>query len=216
MGWQSRNRRQRLPATWSVIRARIVARDLVCRICAAPGPGRVGHRPGQRSDLRPQGPSAHRGGDLVAALIGGGRTTWALLNEPHHWLANNSGHEMAAVIERNATKSADCSSRTLAITNAPGSPQPTPASPRRGWTRATAPPPSTTAPAQASTSTPSDATPASKDSRSFRDAGRSSGGCAAAQCSRKPPRKRRNTPPSRGSGADGGGAVGRSRAIGWS
>ncbi|MGW2364963.1 terminase [Streptomyces sp. NPDC001667] len=48
----------------------------------------------------------------------GSRASWSLINEPHHWLASNGGHAMAAVIERNATKSADGSARTLAITNA--------------------------------------------------------------------------------------------------
>jgi phage terminase large subunit-like protein len=48
----------------------------------------------------------------------GGRPTFVVLNETHHWIESNSGHEMAAVIERNATKSADGQSRTLAITNA--------------------------------------------------------------------------------------------------
>ncbi|MFE9777705.1 terminase TerL endonuclease subunit [Streptomyces sp. NPDC005775] len=48
----------------------------------------------------------------------GGRPTAVNLGETHHWLESNSGHEMAAVIERNATKSADGQSRTLANTNA--------------------------------------------------------------------------------------------------
>ncbi|MGH3585644.1 MAG: hypothetical protein ACRDQ0_04930 [Pseudonocardia sp.] len=48
----------------------------------------------------------------------GGRPTATYPNETHHWLESNQGHEMAAVIERNATKSADGQSRTLAITNA--------------------------------------------------------------------------------------------------
>ncbi|MFE7510189.1 terminase [Streptomyces sp. NPDC057540] len=48
----------------------------------------------------------------------GGRPTATYPNETHHWLESNSGHEMAAVIERNATKSADGQSRTMAITNA--------------------------------------------------------------------------------------------------
>jgi hypothetical protein len=48
----------------------------------------------------------------------GGRPTATNLGETHHWLESNAGHEMAAVIERNATKSADGSSRTLANTNA--------------------------------------------------------------------------------------------------
>jgi hypothetical protein len=48
----------------------------------------------------------------------GARATAVLLNETQHWLANNDGHEMAAVIERNATKSPDGAARTLRITNA--------------------------------------------------------------------------------------------------
>lgn len=48
----------------------------------------------------------------------GVRATFTLPNETQHWLANNSGHEMSAVIERNATKSKDGAARTLRITNA--------------------------------------------------------------------------------------------------
>jgi hypothetical protein len=48
----------------------------------------------------------------------GGRPSATYPNETHHWVEANSGHDMAAVIERNATKSADGASRTLAITNA--------------------------------------------------------------------------------------------------
>lgn len=48
----------------------------------------------------------------------GARATAVLKNETQHWKANNDGHEMAAVIERNATKSSDGAARTVAITNA--------------------------------------------------------------------------------------------------
>jgi hypothetical protein len=48
----------------------------------------------------------------------GGRATFILENETHHWLDGNEGHEMAEVISRNAGKSRDGSSRVLAITNA--------------------------------------------------------------------------------------------------
>src|SRR5690606_41794438 len=48
----------------------------------------------------------------------GARATFVVRNETQHWLAANDGHEMAAVIERNATKSADGASRDIAITNA--------------------------------------------------------------------------------------------------
>lgn len=52
------------------------------------------------------------------AKLEGARSTFVLLNETHHWRANNNGHEMAAVLERNSTKSADGAARTLRITNA--------------------------------------------------------------------------------------------------
>lgn len=52
------------------------------------------------------------------ATLEGARATFVLKNETHHWLANNEGHEMAATIERNATKSEGGVARTLAITNA--------------------------------------------------------------------------------------------------
>ncbi len=45
----------------------------------------------------------------------GGRPTFILKNETHHWLAPNEGHEMSAVISRNAAK---IDSRVLAISNA--------------------------------------------------------------------------------------------------
>lgn len=52
------------------------------------------------------------------ATLEGARATFVLPNETQHWNASNSGHEMADVIERNATKSADGAARTLRITNA--------------------------------------------------------------------------------------------------
>jgi hypothetical protein len=48
----------------------------------------------------------------------GARATFVLPNETQHWNASNGGHEMARVIQRNATKSADGAARTLRITNA--------------------------------------------------------------------------------------------------
>lgn len=52
------------------------------------------------------------------STLEGARATFVLLNETHHWDSSNSGHDMADVIERNATKSADGAARTLRITNA--------------------------------------------------------------------------------------------------
>lgn len=48
----------------------------------------------------------------------GGRSTFVLKNETHHWLAPNEGHEMSKVIARNVAKSRDGSARVLAISNA--------------------------------------------------------------------------------------------------
>jgi hypothetical protein len=48
----------------------------------------------------------------------GARATAVFPNETQHWKQGNDGHEMAQVIERNATKSADGAARRLAITNA--------------------------------------------------------------------------------------------------
>lgn len=48
----------------------------------------------------------------------GGRPTFVIKGETHHWLKANDGHGMADVIERNATKSKGGSARSLSITNA--------------------------------------------------------------------------------------------------
>lgn len=48
----------------------------------------------------------------------GGRPSFMIRNETHHWIETNDGHEMADVIERNLTKSSDGSARALSITNA--------------------------------------------------------------------------------------------------
>lgn len=48
----------------------------------------------------------------------GGRATFIIKDETHHWLQANEGHGMDDVIARNAAKSRDGASRALAITNA--------------------------------------------------------------------------------------------------
>lgn len=48
----------------------------------------------------------------------GKRTTFALKNEPHHWLENNDGLAMAAVINRNLAKARGGDARALSISNA--------------------------------------------------------------------------------------------------
>lgn len=45
----------------------------------------------------------------------GGRSTFTVLNETHHWVSSNAGHQMYETIDGNSTKT---SSRYLAITNA--------------------------------------------------------------------------------------------------
>lgn len=67
---------------------------------------------------------AHKGKARIEAVtsspraLEGGRATFILKNETHHWLTSNEGLEMSAVIARNAAKSRDGSSRVLAISNA--------------------------------------------------------------------------------------------------
>lgn len=52
------------------------------------------------------------------APLEGARSSMVILNETHQWRSNNSGHDMAEVIERNSAKSAEGAARTLSITNA--------------------------------------------------------------------------------------------------
>ena len=48
----------------------------------------------------------------------GGRTTFTVLNETHHWIAGNGGIKMYETIDGNTTKSNGGTARYLAITNA--------------------------------------------------------------------------------------------------
>jgi hypothetical protein len=67
---------------------------------------------------------AHGGSRRIEAVtsspraLEGGRPTFVVRNETHHWILANDGHAMAEVIERNATKSAGGAARALSITNA--------------------------------------------------------------------------------------------------
>ncbi|MFC6090865.1 hypothetical protein [Saccharothrix lopnurensis] len=68
--------------------------------------------------------TANGGAQLLEAVtsnpdaLEGARCTFPLKNETHRWREANRGHDMAEVIDNNSTKSADGSSRPLAITNA--------------------------------------------------------------------------------------------------
>lgn len=67
---------------------------------------------------------AYNGSRILQAVtsspttLEGPRTTFMLLNETQHWDSTNQGHDMAEVIDRNATKSPDGAARTMRITNA--------------------------------------------------------------------------------------------------
>lgn len=67
---------------------------------------------------------ANHGAQIIDAVtsnpdtLEGARATQVIKNETHRWRANNLGHEMAEVIENNATKSPDGAARALSITNA--------------------------------------------------------------------------------------------------
>lgn len=49
----------------------------------------------------------------------GGRATFVILNETHHWISSNQGQEMAQTIAGNVGKSRGGGARTMEITNAP-------------------------------------------------------------------------------------------------
>ena len=67
---------------------------------------------------------AHGGQRRIEAVtsspraLEGGRPTFVIKNETHHWLLNNEGHAMSKVVGRNVTKSKGGSARVLSITNA--------------------------------------------------------------------------------------------------
>ena len=67
---------------------------------------------------------AHDGAALMEAVtsspaaLEGARASLVIPNETHHWRANNQGHDMAEVIDRNSAKSEEGGARVLAITNA--------------------------------------------------------------------------------------------------
>lgn len=54
----------------------------------------------------------------AAATAEGARPTFAVMDEPHHWLVANGGHKLAEVIRRNLAKVRDGSARALETTNA--------------------------------------------------------------------------------------------------
>lgn len=49
----------------------------------------------------------------------GGRATFVVMNESHHWIQANGGHDMAMTIAGNVGKSRGGGARTMEITNAP-------------------------------------------------------------------------------------------------
>jgi hypothetical protein len=77
-----------------------------------------------RIDLGKEIIYAHEGRNRIEAVtsspraLEGGRATFVIKNESHHWIESNEGLQMSSVIARNAAKSRDGSSRVLAISNA--------------------------------------------------------------------------------------------------
>ncbi|MGW7270822.1 terminase [Streptomyces sp. NPDC054864] len=66
-----------------------------------------------------------RNGAVIEAVtsspraLEGGRSTFVIMNETHHWISANGGHEMAMTIAGNVGKSRGGGARTMEITNAP-------------------------------------------------------------------------------------------------
>jgi hypothetical protein len=116
------------PAAW--IQTAAVSRDQT-RNTMTLFPGMLGKKPpGERQgraieefdiDIGKEIIYAHQGRARIEAVtsspraLEGGRTTFVVKNETHHWIASNEGNAMAEVIARNLAKS---DSRALAISNA--------------------------------------------------------------------------------------------------
>jgi phage terminase large subunit-like protein len=66
-----------------------------------------------------------RNGAVIEAVtsspraLEGGRSTFVIMNETHHWISANGGHEMAMTLAGNVGKSRGGGARTMEITNAP-------------------------------------------------------------------------------------------------
>lgn len=87
-------------------------------------PTMVSPRARREYDLMIGKESAYSGNRFLQAVtsspatLQGARASFVLLNETHEWISSNGGHDMAYVLQNNATKSKGGSARTLRITNA--------------------------------------------------------------------------------------------------
>lgn len=54
-GWKNSDRKRRLPASWTRIRAEILARDPICKICSVRASTHCDHILAKTDDDRPQG-----------------------------------------------------------------------------------------------------------------------------------------------------------------
>jgi hypothetical protein len=88
--------------------APMMSPDLISDFGIDPGKEIIHSRSGGRIEAVTSSPRA----------LEGGRPTFVIANETHHWLENNEGLEMGKAIARNLAKSRDGSARSLALTNA--------------------------------------------------------------------------------------------------
>jgi phage terminase large subunit-like protein len=86
----------------------MMSADLISDFGIDPGKEIIHSRAGGRIEAVTSSPRA----------LEGGRPTFVIANETHHWLENNEGLEMGKAIARNLAKSRDGSARSLALTNA--------------------------------------------------------------------------------------------------
>lgn len=124
-GWDAKGQPIAVPHAAAWIQIAAVSKDQT-RNTMTLFPGMLGPRAIQEHqvDLGKEIIYGHRGQRRIEAVtssprsLEGGRPTFTLKNETHHWIASNEGNQMAAVIDRNAAKSRDGSSRVLGISNA--------------------------------------------------------------------------------------------------
>ena len=124
-GWKKDGTPMSMPHAASWVQTAAVAREQTKNMMTL-FPGMLSKRAIEEYgiDIGKQIIYAHQGRCRIEAVtsspkaLEGGRATFNVKDETHHWLHNNEGIAMADVIARNAAKSRDGSSRVLAISNA--------------------------------------------------------------------------------------------------
>lgn len=96
--------------TMDMVRGMLVASPLVQQLGLDIGKTIVQFKSGRPGKIEPVATNS--------VTLEGGRPTFAVLDETHHWLETNGGHKVARVIDRNIRKNAGGRARYVETTNA--------------------------------------------------------------------------------------------------